>query len=181
MTPPPFLRHDETLFRNLDAFEHTFVPDHLYHRDAQLQELAFLLQPALRGGSAGSAVLRGTPGTGKTTTVRRIFTLAAEEGQRIAPAYINCRHDHTQLAVYRSIFEQVCGCPAPPAGRYLDEIKRGIAAGRSSTSPPLEAWSRSGRSPTARRSLHNPIKDIRRCGDYLHLRGDEWIRELGEN
>ena len=128
MTPPPFLRHDETLFRNLDAFEHTFVPDHLYHRDAQLQELAFLLQPALRGGSAGSAVLRGTPGTGKTTTVRRIFTLAGEEGQKIAPAYINCRHDHTQLAVYRSIFEQVCGCPAPPAGRYLDEIKRGIAA-----------------------------------------------------
>jgi len=29
-------------------------------------------------------------------------------------------------------------------------------------------------------SLHNPIKDIHRCKDPLHLRGDEWIRELGE-
>ncbi|MFY1645362.1 AAA family ATPase, partial [Methanoculleus bourgensis] len=74
------------------------------------------------------AVLRGTPGTGKTTTVRRIFAAVAEETRQVIPAYINCRHDHTQLAVYRSIFEQVCGCPAPPAGRYLDEIKRGIAA-----------------------------------------------------
>jgi cell division control protein 6 len=128
MTHSPLLRSDQTLFRDPDVFEPAFVPDHLYHRDAQLQELAFLLQPALRGGSAGSAVLRGTPGTGKTTTVRRIFAAVAEETRQVIPAYINCRHDHTPLAVYRSIFEQVCGCPAPPAGRYLDEIKRGIAA-----------------------------------------------------
>ena len=128
MTHSPLLRSDQTLFRDPDVFEPAFVPDHLHHRDAQVQELAFLIRPALRGGSAGSAVLRGTPGTGKTTTVRRIFAAVAEETRQVIPAYINCRHDHTQLAVYRSIFEQVCGCPAPPAGRYLDEIKRGIAA-----------------------------------------------------
>ena len=128
MTHSPLLRSDQTLFRDPDVFEPAFVPDHLHHRDAQVQELAFLIRPAPRGGSAGSAVLRGTPGTGKTTTVRRIFAAVAEETRQVIPVYINCRHDHTQLAVYRSIFEQVCGCPAPPAGRYLDEIKRGIAA-----------------------------------------------------
>ena len=128
MTHSPLLRSDQTLFRDPDVFEPAFVPDHLHHRDAQVQELAFLIRPALRGGSAGSAVLRGPPGTGKTTTVRRIFAAVAEETRQVIPAYINCRHDHTPLAVYRSIFEQVCGCPAPPAGRYLDEIKRGIAA-----------------------------------------------------
>ena len=128
MTHSPLLRSDQTLFRDPDVFEPAFVPDHLHHRDAQVQELAFLIRPALRGESAGSAVLRGPPGTGKTTTVRRIFAAVAEETRQVIPAYINCRHDHTPLAVYRSIFEQVCGCPAPPAGRYLDEIKRGIAA-----------------------------------------------------
>lgn len=127
MTHSPLLRSDQTLFRDPDVFELTFVPDHLHHRDAQVKELAFLLSPALRGGSALSAILRGPPGTGKTTTVRRIFREVTEETRQVVPAYINCRHDHTPLAVYRSIFEQVCGCPAPPAGRYLDEIKRGIA------------------------------------------------------
>ena len=128
MTHSPLLRHDQTLFRNPDAFEPAFVPDHLYHRDAQTQELAFLLQPALRGGSAGSAVLRGTPGTGKTTTVRRIFCEVAEESRQVVPVYVNCRHDHTVPAVYRCVFKALLGYAPPPAGRCLDDIKQGIAA-----------------------------------------------------
>ena len=128
MTHSPLLRSDQTLFRDPDVFELTFVPDHLHHRDAQLQELAFLIQPAFQGGSALSAVLRGPPGTGKTTTVRRIFREVTETTRQIVPVYVNCRHDHTALAVYRSIFEQVHGYAPPSVGRHLDEIRRGIAA-----------------------------------------------------
>ena len=128
MTHSPLLRSDQTLFRDPDVFEPAFVPDHLHHRDAQVRELAFLISPALRGGSALSAILRGPPGTGKTTTVRRIFREVTEETQRIIPVYVNCRQDHTPLAVYGSIFRQVCGYPAPLAGRYLDDVKEGIAA-----------------------------------------------------
>ncbi len=128
MTHLPLLRSDQTLFRDPDVFELTFVPDHLHHRDAQVRELAFLISPALRGGSALSAILRGPPGTGKNTTVRRIFREVTEETQRIIPVYVNCRQDHTPLAVYGSIFRQVCGYPAPLAGRYLDDVKEGIAA-----------------------------------------------------
>ena len=122
------LRSDQTLFRDPDVFELTFVPEHLHHRDAQVRELAFLLRPPLRGGSALSAVLRGPPGTGKTTTVRRIFTMIREETQQVIPAYVNCRQDHTPLAVYGSIFKQVCGYAPPPTGRHLDDVKEAIAA-----------------------------------------------------
>jgi len=128
MTHSPLLRSDQTLFRDPDVFELTFVPEHLHHRDAQVRELAFLISPALRGGSALSAILRGPPGTGKTTTVRRIFREVTEETQRVIPVYVNCRQDHTALAVYGSIFKQVSGYPAPLAGRYLDDVKEGIAA-----------------------------------------------------
>jgi cell division control protein 6 len=128
MTRSPLLRSDQTLFRNPDAFEPVFVPEHLHHRDAQIRELAFLISPALRGGSALSAILRGPPGTGKTTTVRRIFREVTEETQRVIPAYVNCRQDHTPLAVYGSIFKQVCGYAPPPTGWHLDDVKEGIVS-----------------------------------------------------
>ncbi|MDD3858398.1 MAG: AAA family ATPase, partial [Methanoculleus sp.] len=128
MRPSSLLRSDETLFRDREVFEFTYLPEHLHHRDAQVRELAFLIRPALRGGSVGSAILRGPPGTGKTTTVRRIFAAVAAETRRVAPVYVNCQHDHTTLAVYRCIFEQLIGYPAPPTGWHLDAAKQGIAA-----------------------------------------------------
>ncbi len=42
------LRADQTLFRDPDVFDFAYMPDHLHHRDAQIQELAFLLQGAGR-------------------------------------------------------------------------------------------------------------------------------------
>ncbi|MDK2990008.1 MAG: archaeal cell division control protein 6 [Methanoculleus sp.] len=126
MTHSSLLRSDETLFRDPEVFEFTFLPEQIHYRDAQVRELAFLLRPALRGGSAGSAVLRGQPGTGKTTTVRRIFAEVAETTKKLVPVYVNCRHDRTALAVFGCIFEQVFGY-SPPS-RHLDGIKRGIAA-----------------------------------------------------
>ncbi|WP_332450043.1 AAA family ATPase [Methanoculleus sp.] len=128
MTHSPLLRSDQTLFRDPDVFELTYLPEHLHHRDAQLKELAFLLGPTLRGGSAGSAVLRGPPGTGKTTTVRTVFAMVQEETRKIAPVYVNCRHDHTVPAVYRCIFKALLGYAPPTAGWCLDDIKQGIAA-----------------------------------------------------
>ena len=126
MTHSPLLRSDETLFRDPEVFEFTFLPEQIHYRDAQVRELAFLLRPALRCGSAGSAVLRGPPGTGKTTTVRRIFAEVTETTKKLVPVYVNCRHDRTALAVFGCIFEQAFGY-APPS-RHLDGIKRGIAA-----------------------------------------------------
>ncbi|WP_214019284.1 AAA family ATPase [Methanoculleus sp.] len=126
MTHSPLLRSDETLFRDPEVFEFTFLPEQIHYRDAQVRELAFLLRPALRCGSAGSAILRGQPGTGKTTTVRRIFAEVTETTKKLVPVYVNCRHDRTALAVFGCIFEQAFGY-APPS-RHLDGIKRGIAA-----------------------------------------------------
>ncbi|MBT0732484.1 AAA family ATPase [Methanoculleus bourgensis] len=126
MTHSPLLRSDETLFRDPEVFEFTFLPEQIHYRDAQVRELAFLLRPALRCGSAGSAILRGQPGTGKTTTVRRIFAEVTETTKKVIPVYVNCRHDRTALAVFGCIFEQAFGY-APPS-RHLDGIKRGIAA-----------------------------------------------------
>ncbi len=79
------LRYDQTLFRDRDVFEFTYLPDEIYHRDAQIRELALLARPAVRGGSTRSAILRGPRGTGKTTTVRRLFAEIEETTQQDRP------------------------------------------------------------------------------------------------
>ncbi|WP_292491686.1 hypothetical protein [Methanoculleus sp. 10] len=60
MTHSSLLRHDQTLFRDPEAFEPTFVPDHLHHRDAQVRELAFLIPSA----TLPTRSLRRVPGAG---------------------------------------------------------------------------------------------------------------------
>ncbi len=95
-------------------------------RSPRRQEFAFLLQPTLRDGSAGSAVLRGPPGTGKTTTVRTIFAEVEKATRKVVPVYVNCRQNHTLLAVYRCIAGRLLGY-IPPS-RHLDDIREGIAA-----------------------------------------------------
>ncbi|WP_292488906.1 ORC1-type DNA replication protein [Methanoculleus sp. 10] len=123
------LRYDQTLFRDHEVFEFTYMPDELHHRDAQIRELALLARPALRSGSPRSAILRGPPGTGKTTTVRRLFAEIEETTQQIAPVYINCKQQRTPFAVFACIFEAVVGYAPPATGKHLDEVVR-VAAKR---------------------------------------------------
>ncbi|MCK9307951.1 MAG: ORC1-type DNA replication protein [Methanoculleus sp.] len=123
------LRYDQTLFRDREVFEFTYMPDELHHRDAQIRELALLARPALRSGSPRSAILRGPPGTGKTTTVRRLFAEIEETTQQIAPVYINCKQHRTPFAVFACIFEAVVGYAPPATGKHLDEVVR-VAAKR---------------------------------------------------
>ena len=118
------LRHDQTLFRDIGVFDPTCLP--APPRPPRCQELAFLIDPALRGGTPGNAVLRGPPGTGKTTTVRTVFAGVEEATRTIVPVYVNCRQNHTLLAVYRCIAGRLLGYTPP--SRHLDDVREGIAA-----------------------------------------------------
>ncbi|NLZ31278.1 MAG: AAA family ATPase [Methanomicrobiales archaeon] len=119
------LHNDRALFRDIDVFDPSYLPERLHHRDAQIQDLSFCIYPALRGGTPLNAILRGPPGAGKTATVRSIFAELIEEPQGIIPVYVDCRQDHTHSAVYRRIFEEIFG-HAPP--QHTDEVLDGIAA-----------------------------------------------------
>ena len=124
----PSLRHDQTLFRDIDVFEPAYVPEQLHHRDAQTRELVFLISPAIQGASPMNAILRGPPGTGKTTTVRQIFHELTRTTRDVIPVYVDCRQDRTPFAVYRTIFEGIFNYALPSAGRHPDDIKESIVA-----------------------------------------------------
>ena len=65
-----YLMADQKLFRDRDVFEIDHIPDQYEYREAPLRELAFSLSPGLQGSRPLNTVLRGLPGTGKTTSVQ---------------------------------------------------------------------------------------------------------------
>ncbi len=117
---------DQTLFRDRDVFEIDYLPELLNYREAQLEELALAIQPALYGARPFNTVLRGLPGTGKTTSVRRIFADIEETTQKVVPVYVNCQNDATKFAVFARIYAKLYGHGPPTSGvafrRVLDAI-----------------------------------------------------------
>ena len=100
---------DQTLFRDIDVFEIDYIPEFFNYRESQLDELAYHIQPALEGGRALNAICRGLPGTGKTTSVLRIFSELEQTTQRVMPIYVNCQTDRTKYTVYSRIYAAIFG------------------------------------------------------------------------
>ncbi|ADN36778.1 orc1/cdc6 family replication initiation protein [Methanolacinia petrolearia DSM 11571] len=110
------LMGDQTLFRDPDIFEIDHVPEQFNFRDTQLSELAYAIRPAMAGGRPFNSVLRGLPGTGKTTSVRVLFSEIEQTTKRVLPVYINCKNDRTRVSIFGSIFNRIFGHYPPTTG-----------------------------------------------------------------
>jgi cell division control protein 6 len=126
-----FFIREHTIFRDCDVFEFDHIPEQFNYRDAQIRDLAFALEPALRGSRPTNTLLRGLPGTGKTTAVKRIFAEIEETTKRILPVYVNCHNDKTLFAVYSKIYLELFGLVPPsigtPARQVLHKIAKTLA------------------------------------------------------
>lgn len=109
-------------FRNLDAFETGYIPEIFNFRDSQMKDLAYALHHGLIGNSPVNMVLRGLPGTGKSTTVYRIFSELEETPSRIVPVYVNCQLERSQFAVFAKIFGKLHGHQPPPSGTPIRQV-----------------------------------------------------------
>jgi len=109
------LSWDETVFRDEHVFEIDYVPEVFRHRESQLQTLQYALRPAVRGNRPLNAMVRGPPGTGKTTAVQKLFgELGAQTGVRTV--HVNCQHDSTRYAVFSRVFEAIFDYEPPSSG-----------------------------------------------------------------
>jgi len=121
------LMWDETLFRDPEVFEIDYVPEQFNHREAQIQELAFQIRPGLRGGRPLNTICRGIPGTGKTTSVKKVFSEIEEATRKIVPVYINCQIDNTRFAIFSQIYQRVTGRSPPPSGTSFKRVFETLA------------------------------------------------------
>ncbi len=107
---------DETLFSNGEVLEFDYLPEYFEHRDSQMQALRFSLKPVLRGMRPVNCLVKGPPGTGKTTAVMKVFNEVKDYTDNGAFIKVNCQMDSSRFAVISRIYEKLVHITPPSSG-----------------------------------------------------------------
>ena len=121
------LMWDETLFRDPEVFEIDYVPEQFNFRESQMRELAFQIRPGLRGGRPLNTICRGLPGTGKTTSVKKLFSEIEETTKKLIPIHVNCQIDNTKFSIFSQIYRRLSGHLPPASGTSCKQVFDAIA------------------------------------------------------
>ena len=116
------LMNDETLFKNIEVFDNNFIPEEFIYRDNQLNALSMCIKPALRGHKPSNALLLGGTATGKTTSVKLIFSELKDHANKLIPVYVNCQIYNTKYKIFSEIHKKIFGFSPPPSGLPLSEL-----------------------------------------------------------
>ncbi|MEM2059069.1 MAG: orc1/cdc6 family replication initiation protein [Thermoproteota archaeon] len=99
------------IFKDRERLRPDYVPENLPHREREINRLAEILAPAVKGARPSNAFIYGLPGTGKTAVTRYVLRKIDSYSKNYAPsvglrfAYINCRNENTN---YRVLFTLCC-------------------------------------------------------------------------
>ncbi|MBP1946667.1 ORC1-type DNA replication protein [Methanobacterium petrolearium] len=125
------LMGEETLFKDITVFNPDYIPENFLHRESQMEALALCLRPALKGGKPVNSVVIGSPATGKTTAIHKIFEMVERKSQKVATAYVNCQLYNTRFNIFAQIYKQLFGfLPAGtgvPFSRIYGEIMKKLS------------------------------------------------------
>ncbi len=121
----------ESVFQDKDLLTTQYKPDEILHRDEQINELASIMAPALKGNDPSNLFIYGTVGTGKTLCVRHVCdnleeAAAKTEGgdRNLNIIYINCKMKKVADTEYRLSAElaRELGEDVPSTGLPTDEV-----------------------------------------------------------
>jgi cell division control protein 6 len=89
------------IFQNRDVLRPTYTPSELPHREEQINSLASVLAPALRGETPSNVLIYGKTGTGKTAVAKYVGKELEEAGfgVKCSVIYINCEVVDTQYRI----------------------------------------------------------------------------------
>ncbi len=90
------------IFQIRDVLRPTYTPKELPHREEQINSLASILVPALRGETPSNVLIYGKTGTGKTAVAKYVGKELEEAGlggMKCTVIYINCEVVDTQYRI----------------------------------------------------------------------------------
>jgi len=109
------LSWDETVFRDERVFEIDHIPETFHHRETQLETLKYALRPATRGSRPLNVLVRGPPGTGKTTAIQKLSAELTGTAD-VTTVRVNCQVNDTRYGVFSRLFESVYDYEPPASG-----------------------------------------------------------------
>ena len=90
------------IFQSRDVLRPTYTPSNLPHREEQINGLASILVPALKGETPSNVLIYGKTGTGKTAVAKYVgkeLEEAGTEDRKCSVIYINCEVVDTQYRI----------------------------------------------------------------------------------
>lgn len=101
------LLKSEGIFIDREAMRHTFIPSELPHRVKEINNIASVMVPALRGETPSNIFIYGKTGTGKTAVTKfvgkQLINKGKETGKEVNFIYINCEIVDTQYRLLQNI------------------------------------------------------------------------------
>ena len=101
------LLSEVVIFKNKDVLRSTYTPDYLPHRNNEIQSLASILVPALRGETPSNILIYGKTGTGKTAVVKHVGKELEKSGDKhgmqCCIIYLNCEIVDTQYRLLATL------------------------------------------------------------------------------
>jgi cell division control protein 6 len=99
------------IFTDREVLRPDYVPDHLPHREDQIQQIAKILAPVLDEARGSNIFIYGKTGTGKTAVVKyvlnRLIRRSNEIGALVENSYVNCRLVGTVYRVLLRLGESI--------------------------------------------------------------------------
>ena len=122
------LMDGESLFQNINAFDPDYVPPNYNFRDTQMEAMAIAIRPAIRGGQPANAIVLGSPATGKTTAIRKVYEMVEKNTEKVVCVYINCQLHTTRFGIFSQVYKKIFGHTPPETGipfaRIYDQIMK---------------------------------------------------------
>jgi cell division control protein 6 len=116
------LLHDETIFRNINAFNPDYMPENYNFRDTQMEAMAISIRPALKEGRPVNSVILGACATGKTTAIKKVFEMVEKTSDKIYCCYVNCQLHTTRFGIFSQIHKKIFGHQPPETGVPFSRI-----------------------------------------------------------
>jgi cell division control protein 6 len=121
-----FIAKSPQIFKNREVLTSEFTPEIIYHRNKEINTIASILAPSLKGARPSNIFIYGLTGTGKTLVSKHV----AEELEKISSQgnypvkvlYINCKMKKISDTEYRLLTEltRMLGYNLPTTGLPTD-------------------------------------------------------------
>ncbi|MCX6821279.1 MAG: ORC1-type DNA replication protein [Candidatus Aenigmarchaeota archaeon] len=123
-----FIEKKTLIFKDRNALTSDFTPDNIPHRDKEINTMASILAPSLKGGKPSNIFIYGMTGTGKTLVTKYVCSelerMSNQGTNQVKIIYINCKMKKTADTEYRLLAElsRILGQEVPITGLPTEQV-----------------------------------------------------------